>query len=151
MLRVVKIIVTGGLLIVLARAVEWDELREHVGQLQWWAICIGIAAYALQFFISGWKWLCALRVLGADLPLLFLVRVYCIGHFVGQFLPSAIGGDAYRIFRTVPLVEPRSRAVSAVIVDRLTGFATLLLLGAIGALTVGRRPTLDHIGERAVV
>jgi uncharacterized membrane protein YbhN (UPF0104 family) len=75
-------------------------------------------------------------MLDVRVPAAFLVRLYCIGHFVGQFLPTAIGGDAYRVYRTMPLARPRSRALSAIAIERLVGFAILMLLGGVGALSL---------------
>jgi len=51
-----------------------------------------------------------------------------------QFLPTSIGGDAYRVYRVLPLVQPRSRAVTSIVLDRIVGLAALLVLGAVGAL-----------------
>jgi hypothetical protein len=58
---------------------------------------------------------------------------------VGQFLPTSIGGDAYRAYRVLPLVEPHSRAVTSIVIDRIVGLAALLFLGAVGAVFL-----MDH-------
>jgi uncharacterized membrane protein YbhN (UPF0104 family) len=73
-------------------------------------------------------------VCDVDLSFTRLTRFYCISHFVGQFLPTSIGGDAYRVYRVLPLVEPRSRAVTSIVIDRIVGLAALLFLGAVGAV-----------------
>jgi glycosyltransferase 2 family protein len=140
--RSVKVSVTIVLMAVLASAVDWGELRAHLQRFYWPATTLAFCAYGFQFFISGLKWQYALSVLGARLPAGLLVRFYCIAHFVGQFLPTAIGGDAYRIYRTLPLTSPRSRAVSAIALERLTGFVILLLMGGGGALAIGRTRVL---------
>src|SRR3569833_3537329 len=85
------------------------------------------------------KWRTALKVCNIDLSFTRLTRFYCISHFVGQFLPSSIGGDAYRVFRVLPLVEPHSRAVTSIVLDRIVGLGALLFLGAIGSVFL-----IDH-------
>ena len=134
--RPAKVLVTTILIVLLAALVDWDDLWLNLQRLQWPATLIAFCAYGVQFFTSGWKWQSALAVLGVRLPAGFLIRVYCIAHFVGQFLPTAIGGDAYRIYRTMPLTQPRSRAISAIVIERLVGFAILLFIGGIGALAL---------------
>jgi glycosyltransferase 2 family protein len=136
--RFIKAIVTAALIALLAAIVNWHELQLNLRRVEWQATVIVVGIYGVQFFTSGWKWQSALAVLGARLPAGFLIRIYCIAHFLGQFLPSAIGGDAYRVYRTMPLVQPRSRALSAIVIDRLVGFAALLSLGALGALALQR-------------
>ena len=66
----------------------------------------------------------------------YLFRTACTGYFFNNFLPTSIGGDAYRVYRTMPAEGYRSRALSAVLVDRVTGLATLMTLGAVGALVI---------------
>ena len=64
----------------------------------------------------------------------FLLRILVIGFFFNHFLPTSIGGDAYRVYRTVPADGFKSRAFSAIAVERLTGLAALFLLGALAAV-----------------
>jgi hypothetical protein len=59
--------------------------------------------------------------------------------FCWAVLPTSIGGDAYRIYRILPLIEPRSRAVTSILLDRVIGLGALLFLGAVGAVYL-----LDH-------
>jgi len=95
-----------------------------------------IATFAAQLAISSWKWQWALRIHRLDYPYPFLTRVLVIGFFLNNFLPTSIGGDAYRVYRTLPPAPPKSRAISAVILERLIGFSALLSLGLAGAIAL---------------
>jgi glycosyltransferase 2 family protein len=99
-------------------------------------VALVMAAWAVQLAVSSWKWQWALRVHGLNFPYFYLTRVLVIGFFLNNFLPTSIGGDAYRIFRTVPVTPPKSRAISAVLLERLVGLSALLLLGVAGALVL---------------
>jgi len=69
---------------------------------------------------------------------------------VGQFLPTSIGGDAYRAYRVLPLVEPHSRAVTSIVIDRIVGLAALLFLGAVGAVFLnGSLPVTAGLSDSA--
>ncbi|MGH8311044.1 MAG: lysylphosphatidylglycerol synthase transmembrane domain-containing protein, partial [Steroidobacteraceae bacterium] len=63
-----------------------------------------------------------------------LLKSICIGFFFNHFLPSAIGGDAYRVMKTLPNDGFASRALSAVVIERVVGFAALMLIAFVSAL-----------------
>jgi glycosyltransferase 2 family protein len=63
-----------------------------------------------------------------------LQKYYFIAMFFNNFLPSTIGGDSYRVIKTMHNPRSRSSAVIAVLMERLTGLAALLLLGYLGAI-----------------
>ncbi|MFL6606365.1 MAG: lysylphosphatidylglycerol synthase transmembrane domain-containing protein [Steroidobacteraceae bacterium] len=122
----------GGLI----AGINWRELPALISGYRWEFAAAAFIGLLIQFPVSGLKWHAALRVLNVDLSFRRLTRFYCISHFVGQFLPTSIGGDAYRVYRVLPLVQPRSRAVTSIVLDRIVGLAALLLLGAVGAVVL---------------
>jgi uncharacterized membrane protein YbhN (UPF0104 family) len=127
---VFSVIALGGLI----AGIDWDELPTLVEGYRWEFAALAFVGLAIQFPISGLKWHAALKVCDIEMSPARLTRFYCISHFVGQFLPTSIGGDAYRVYRVLPQVEPRSRAVTSIVIDRVVGLAALLLLGAVGAV-----------------
>ena len=123
-------IAIGGLI----AGINWHELPALIVGYRWEFAAAAFIGLMIQFPVSGLKWHAALRVCNVDLSFMRLTRFYCISHFVGQFLPTSIGGDAYRVYRVLPLIEPRSRAVTSIVIDRIVGLAALLFLGAAGAV-----------------
>ena len=123
-------IAIGGLI----AGINWRELPELINGYHWEFAGAAFIGLMIQFPVSGLKWHAALRVCNVDVSPTRLTRFYCISHFVGQFLPTSIGGDAYRVYRVLPLVQPRSRAVTSIVLDRIVGLAALLVLGAVGAV-----------------
>lgn len=134
--RALKILVSSGLLYFLFTRISWPAVLERVEHLDRWLAALVIFLFALQLAVSSWKWQWALRIHALSLPYGFLTRILVIGFFLNHFLPTSIGGDAFRIYRTLPESPPRSRAVSAVLLERLVGFAALILLGLIGAIVL---------------
>jgi glycosyltransferase 2 family protein len=133
MTAVGKFVVAAALLAVLAWNVEWGEAAGLVGRLSWWTLAVTLAGMVCELSLSVWKWSRALNMHGLDFPYGYLFRSACAGYFFNNFLPTSVGGDAYRVYRTLPADGYRSRAVSAVLVDRVSGFGALLTLGALGA------------------
>ncbi len=87
--------------------------------------------------ISAVKWQVLLSIHGAHAPLSTLNRYYFIAVFFNNFLPSSIGGDGYRIYKTAADCGAKTPAVLAVLVERISGLWALLALGFIGGLFSG--------------
>ncbi len=119
----------------LVRQVDWPAMREHLTRVRPFWISVAFAIWLAQYVVNGLKWQAAMRVHRLYYPLGFLIRVYLISSFFTNFFPSSLGGDGYRVLRTLP-ESHRSRAVSSVMLERLVGVASLLFLGLIGALAV---------------
>jgi glycosyltransferase 2 family protein len=133
--RWAKVVVACVLLAVLALGVDWSELPEHLLKLDWRLGFFAMLVVAAELPVNATKWGWSLRLHDVRFPWLYLFRTGCFGFFFNNFLPSAIGGDVYRILRTAGAVESgRSRAVSAVLVERVIGLIAMLLNGLAGAL-----------------
>jgi uncharacterized protein (TIRG00374 family) len=105
----------------------------------------GYFALALGIMIASvwpmaWRWQRLLRAQGIDERLPWLSRAYFVSYTAGQVLPTAVGGDAVRIFETTRR-HPGSggRIAGSVLLERALGGAATLLLAAVGfALAIGR-------------
>ena len=97
-----------------------------------------LAGALLLMFVSQTlvvaKWTRLLHARGVRPPLLLVARCYCLGALVSMVLPTAIGGDVYRVYRVQR--EPGVRAADVtmtVVYERATGYAAMTCLGALGA------------------
>ena len=106
---------------------------------------IGWFLGAVAVMIGGvppmaYRWQRLLRARGIDEGLGWLNRAYLTAYTAGQVLPSAVGGDAYRIFETARRHPGRLGDMTAIILlERALGGVATLTLAAIGfALAVGR-------------
>ncbi len=134
--RAVRVVISAVLLAVLFFSVDWSSVPGYVERLTLTVAVVVIVIWAAQLAISAWKWQWALRIHGLHYAYPLLARVLVIGFFLNNFLPTSIGGDAYRVYRTLPSAPPKSRAISAVILERVVGLAALLSLGLLGAIAL---------------
>ena len=94
--------------------------------------------------LSAWRWQRVLAVFDAPARLPSLVSHYLAGQFVGNFLPSTIGGDVLRVSRlTNSSTVPGSAVFASVVIERLTGWIVLPLLTLAGLLL---SPSLLKLG-----
>ena len=132
----IKVVVSIGLIAFLLGSMNWAKLIDHLDSVNWPLLAFAFSIFIAQFPISAYKWQRSLRVHELGYPFWFLLRVLSIGFFFNNFLPSSIGGDGYRVLRTLPASGTKSRALSAVVLERLMGVAALLIVGFAGALLV---------------
>lgn len=132
----IKLVISLLLIGVLIYSVEWDTLLSHIKTISTVSIIIAFTVFTAQFPISAYKWQRSLRLHGLEYSFLFLQKVLCIGFFFNNFLPTSIGGDAYRAIKTMPKEGFRSRAVSAILVERIIGLGALLFLGWIAGIFI---------------
>jgi glycosyltransferase 2 family protein len=131
--RWLKILIACVLLAALAAGIDWDELPRHFARIDWRLGAVALLVIAAELAVNASKWSWSLRLHDARFAWTYLFRTSCYAYFFNNFLPSAIGGDVYRIYRTLQDGE-RSRAISAVLVERAVGMAVMLFNGLIGAL-----------------
>jgi uncharacterized membrane protein YbhN (UPF0104 family) len=109
-------------------------MPSHLARLDWVLGGLAILAVVFEMPVNAWKWQWSLRLHDLRFSWLYLFRTGCFGFFFNNFLPSGIGGDVYRIVRTAGREGERSRAVSAVLVERIVGLAAMLCNGLLGAV-----------------
>jgi uncharacterized membrane protein YbhN (UPF0104 family) len=133
-----------GLLALLLSQLEWSELAVQLDNVSWPLVGVAALLYPTALLINAAKWSAALRL--HDLSFRFgrLLRISCIGFFVNNLLPSAIGGDIYRVYRTSGNAAT-SQAVSALLVERGVGLVAMLINGLIGAILLAQTSELARI------
>jgi uncharacterized membrane protein YbhN (UPF0104 family) len=142
--RWLKAAVGLTLLTVLILNLDWSRLYDGMQTMRWPLIGIAALLYPIALFCNAWKWSAALRLHDLSCGFRYLLRVGCIGFFLNNLLPSAIGGDIYRVYRT-SVAGATSRAISAILLERVVGLSVLLLNGLVGALLLAESNSLARL------
>ena len=95
----------------------------------------------------AWRWQQLLRARGIDDRLSWLTRAYFVAYTAGQLLPTAVGGDAVRIYETARRHTGRGGDVAgSVLLERALGGAATLVLAAVGfVLAIGHYPVGPYL------
>jgi glycosyltransferase 2 family protein len=121
-----------GTLYVLTRADLGETIRlltdAHAGY-----VAAAVALVFVTVLPMAWRWQRLLVAKGIRDRLSWLVRAYFVAYTAGQILPTAVGGDAIRIFETARR-HPNAAGVIAgsVLLERAVGAAATLVLAAVG-------------------
>jgi uncharacterized protein (TIRG00374 family) len=130
----VKLVVTLGLIGFILAQVDWPDFWQRLIDFDWWVIAAVLVIWIVALSVSVMKWQQLLLVHGLHYPLGLLHRWYLISYFLSQLLPSIIGGDAFRIYKTLQNGKHRACAVLPVFLERASGMAALLVIGAVCAV-----------------
>jgi uncharacterized protein (TIRG00374 family) len=129
----VRIIVSAALLVVLVTKIPADDVQPkdtHTGTLLF--LAFGLLFTLVGFVLSAWRWQRVFAVFDVHVPLRTLLTHYLAGQFVGNVLPSTIGGDVLRVSRAARATGAGDVAFASVVIERLSGFVALPLLSFIG-------------------
>lgn len=134
--KALRIVVPIVLIAALLYGADWSRAADEIAQIPMWPLVMLFMVMVVELIVSTVKWSCALRMHNLSFPFKYLLRALCSGFFLNSFLPTAIGGDVYRVYRTLPKDHFRSRALSAVLIERAVGLLALLALGGVAAFLI---------------
>jgi uncharacterized protein (TIRG00374 family) len=136
-----RIAVSAVLLAVLASNVPDLEgiLPEGHHMLTVALLAAAIATTLGGVILSAWRWQRVLAVFDAPVRLTTLTAHYLAGLFVGNVLPSTIGGDVLRVARCSATIGSTETSFASVVLERLSGFVALPVLVFAGFIA---RPSL---------
>ncbi|UCF20469.1 MAG: flippase-like domain-containing protein [Gemmatimonadota bacterium] len=134
LLFLLKAAVTVGICALILRYIDWAEFWITLRNSSLWLIGLVVVMRFGGVVISSVKWRLLLAVHGLEYRLGQLTRWYFSATFLSDFLPTNIGGDAYRIYKTFSNKRSKSCAILAVLIERITGLGALVLLGYAAAI-----------------
>ncbi len=134
----VKILGSGLLIsfVLLVQVQDPGRILALLAELRWVPLAVSVSLHFVGLYLSAARWRVLLRVQGIDCRLWPLVQSYLVGGFFNLFLPTRVGGDLVRGLDTRKKGESVARPFGVIVVERVSGLFTLLLL-ALGALALG--------------
>lgn len=147
---IVKLVVTVALAGYVLRQAGLSEALETLRATEWRWVALAAASAVAAMVLNVVRWQMMLAAQGGPARLTSLVRLYLVGMFFNNVLPSRLGGDVVRAYGASLLATSKTRSVAAVLMDRLIGAISVLLLGVIAVAT---NPTIipGQLGEALVL
>jgi glycosyltransferase 2 family protein len=137
---VATLVVTGLATGYLVWKIDVGEAARLVADANVLALLGAVALTLATVPAMAWRWQRLLGARGIRDRLPWLTRAYLVSYAAGQVLPTAIGGDAMRIFEGSRRHPGRTADIAgSVLLERAVGGAATLALAAVGfALALGR-------------
>lgn len=131
---VIRVAVTLAIVAGLMLKLSPGDLRDTVaGSDPWLLLAAAAMMFAVQALVAV-KWAVLMRAREVRMPFARLARVHCIGNLMSNVLPTAVGGDVYRVYRVQREADARAADVTmSVLYERATGYGAMTCLGALGA------------------
>lgn len=139
--KIVRVIIGVSLITYLLYRMDYEETVSLLRHTSAWSVLFPLALYAIVPVVKAYRWQMLCKCKEIEAPFSRCLSLTLIGLFVGHFLPGSVSGDISRIYGLSRSSKEPIQTTSSVIVERLTGFVTLLLvsaLGLCGGVTDGR-------------
>ncbi|MGN6285714.1 MAG: lysylphosphatidylglycerol synthase transmembrane domain-containing protein [Afipia sp.] len=123
-----RILVSLALLYLSLRGINFAAIQERLNQISPGWMALSVLATLVQVFLGALRWREISERCHAPLTDLQAFRINMIGTFFNQTLPSAIGGDAMRLWLVNRTGAGWRAATYSVLVDRAIGLIALAII-----------------------
>lgn len=134
--------VTLGLAAFLVYHLDLSAVRSRLSTLDPVWLFVAFAAVFAAVVLSAIKWGLILRARRYPLSFAMLLSHYFVGLFFNNVLPTAVGGDAVRAWRTTRDTGEVPEAIGSVLSERLLAGVALGMTALLGLPFVGATPRL---------
>ncbi|MDQ8043165.1 MAG: lysylphosphatidylglycerol synthase transmembrane domain-containing protein [Solirubrobacteraceae bacterium] len=148
---VARAVITLVLLVVVFSSLDWHTITDKIGSGHPVDGLLAVGCVALALAVGAFRWDLLLGVAEVDLPRRELFRIYAVTSFANAFLPTSVGGDIARplmVSRRGPVLV---RAISTVLIERLSALVALVALAWVGAALEHRVVSGGALSALAVV
>jgi len=123
-----KLAVSVALITWVLGGIDFDEVLGKFAdaRIQW--LGFAVLFFGMIVILGTFRWQLVLQSLGVVLPTGTILRLFLIGMFFNQTLPSSIGGDATRVFYLWRTGANVQTALNSVLLDRIIGLVILVLI-----------------------
>jgi len=139
-----KLAITATLCAWLYTRMDFQTLQEGLARLGVWPMILGVVLHVMVVFLSASRWWLLLMHAHVAMPFFKAVPSYYLGVFSNNFLPTGFGGDTVRILHMRAHGISMKSLVSASVVDRAVGFATIFIVGIFGVFATEELPIPEH-------
>lgn len=127
-LVILKVLVSGGLIWFLLSSIDIGAAKDRIlGADPVMILCAGLVLL-VQMGVGGARWWAVMRAIETPLPWFELTKLFWIGGFFSQALPSSVGGDPIRIYMAYKDGLPLNKAINGVMLERVVTIIGLTVL-----------------------
>lgn len=145
---VARIVVATAAIVWVFHGQDWDKLREVFGRLSWGCFVLSLAAYVVGQVVVAFRWWLLLRAQSIHIAVIAAVRLYFVGLFYNNLMPSSVGGDLLKAYYVTKHTHRRLEGVLSVVVDRIVGLAGMVLMAVVAYLLFLRGRAIEAGGAR---
>lgn len=128
-----KIIISTSLIAYLLLSTDLSKVLDILFRVN--PLYFGVASLLIivNYVFSSFRW--KYLVLDSKISIMYMIKLYFIGSFFNNFLPTSIGGDAYKIMKLGEKIGSKTNSFTATFLERFIGMIALLVISLYGYLT----------------
>lgn len=131
---IVKAAVSLGFIAYVILKVNWLDVLYEIRSVSLFQVLLYMVVLVIGMVISSYKWKFLAAYKGFNYSLFEYFKYYLTGTFINNFMPSFVGGDAYKAYQMGRNDKRYTEAASTVMVDRITGLVGAMILALIFSL-----------------
>ena len=144
-LLILKVVFSVGILVyIFTRVVDLGDLWANLREASVSYLIAAVAAYFLVQTLSAYRWYLLLKPLDIETGFPKILSLYYLGMYFNFFLPSAIGGDVFKVYYLNKETGRLSASTASVFLDRDVGMGGLLIAATLVAAYGGTRIPPDN-------
>jgi uncharacterized protein (TIRG00374 family) len=125
---VLKISVSGALIWFVLSNIDLASAADRALDVAPEMLLLAMSLFFVQAVIAGARWRLVLKAIGAPLPFIDSYKIYYIGLFFNQTLPSSVGGDAVRMYIAKRAGVYLGASINSVLLERGALVIALVLI-----------------------
>jgi len=124
----IKLALSAFLVFIILRRIDLDQTWQVLKSAEFSILALAISGMVLDRFVMSYRWNLLLLTKSIKIRYWQIVRIYFLGTFIGNFLPSSVAPDAVRVYYAAKAGSQTSDIVSSVVIDRLMGVFSLCVI-----------------------
>jgi len=128
----------------LSQGQRWANLTAVFRRMNPWIFAAATVIYAVGNIIASLRWWLLLRTQSIFIGFWAAVRLFFLGWFYNNFMPSSVGGDLVRAWYVTKHTNKKFEAALSVFVDRGIGMVGTVVIAAFYYLFFFRRRAGAH-------
>ncbi len=139
-LLILKVVFSVGILVyIFTRVVNLGDLWANLRGAKVSYLIAAVALYYIVQCLSAYRWYLLLKPPDIEIGFFRILSLYYLGMYFNFFLPSAIGGDFFKVYYLNKETGRLSASTASVFVDRDVGMGGLLIAATLVAVYGGTR------------
>ena len=133
---IIRIAVASGLTAYILWRSHPGDVAAALREADWRPMILAVLLVLVDRALNFYRWVVLLCIVepATRPPLAGILRIFFVSTFVGTFLPASVGGEAVRAYSLARLIPRGGDAVASVVMDRMLGLASTLIMGVGGLM-----------------
>jgi len=132
---ILKVAVSSSLLYLIFSRIDKESFVENLRLMDLRYAPFILLFIILNYVVGAFRWKQLLVYKEAkNVSVGYLINLYFIGSFFNNFMPTSVGGDAYKMYQLGRKIGDSAKGISSTFMERFTGIIALVIVSYVGLI-----------------